>query len=288
MRLFCFGLGYVAGYLAQAVIRAGGSVSGTTRSAEKCAALRELGVNAYVMGQDEIQQALSQATHIIVSIPPDILGEDVNTAYMEYINNGAWIGYLSTTGVYGDCKGEWVDENSLTQPTEARSSARLQAEKRWRALGKGRGITVQIFRLGGIYGPGRNTLEQLQRGTARRIDKPGHYFSRIHIDDIVQVLQAAMSAPQQEQVYNVCDDSPSSSREVVEYASSLLGMEPPPLEAFETAGLSPVARSFYAANRRVCNDRIKQVLGVRLRYPTYREGIRSIYHNMQNGIVFAT
>ena len=183
-----------------------------------------------------------------------------------------WAGYLGTTAVYGDRQGGWVDEETPLEPTLARADRRARAEAAW----QGSGLPVHIFRLAGIYGPGRNAFTNLRDGTARRIVKPGQVFSRIHVEDIATILEASMAQPRPGRIYNVCDDEPAPPQDVVAYAARLLGIEPPPEQAYETAQLSPMARTFYKDNRRVRNARIKEELGVRLAYPTYREGLQSL------------
>jgi nucleoside-diphosphate-sugar epimerase len=192
------------------------------------------------------------------------------------IPNLAWLGYLSTTGVYGDRGGERVDETSELQPTSERGTRRVAAETAWLDLCRDRDVPVHFFRLAGIYGPGRSPFDALRAGTARRIDKPGQVFSRIHVDDLATVLRASMARPRPGAVYNVCDDEPASPAEVIAHAAALLGLPPLPLVPFEAAELSPMARSFYADNKRVSNALIKQELGVRLRYPSYRDGLPAI------------
>ncbi|WP_371679619.1 SDR family oxidoreductase [Microvirga sp. KLBC 81] len=188
-----------------------------------------------------------------------------------------WIGYLSTVGVYGDAQGAWVDENTPTQPVNERSRHRVTAEGQWLAFGKRGSVAVQIFRLAGIYGPGRNALRKVADGTARRIIKPGQVFNRIHTADIAQVLMASIEHPSRSAIYNVADDEPGPPQDVITYAARLLGLEPPPEVSFEAATLNAMARSFYRDNKRVRNVRIKDELGVRLRFPTYREGLDALY-----------
>jgi nucleoside-diphosphate-sugar epimerase len=183
-----------------------------------------------------------------------------------------WVGYLSTTGVYGDTGGAWVDEAAPLRAGQERGRARIAAEAAWRATG----LPVHIFRLAGIYGPGRGPFEKVRDGTARRIVKPGQYFSRIHVDDIAQVLAASIARPDPGAVYNVCDDAPVAPEEVLLHAADLLGLPPPPEVAYAEAEMTPMARSFYAESRRVRNDRIKRDLGVRLHFPDYRAGLAAI------------
>jgi nucleoside-diphosphate-sugar epimerase len=280
-RLFCFGLGYTALALARALQAEGWTVAGTTRSAEKRAALAEEGIRAHLFARDQPLRdagaALAGASHVVVSIGPDELGDPVLAHHRGDLLDAPelrWVGYLSTTGVYGDRGGEWVDEADVVAPRLPRTRRRVAAEGAWLASG----LPVHVFRLAGIYGPGpgRNQLDAVRSGSARRIVKPGQVFGRVHVDDIVHVLRASMARPNPCAIYNVADDEPAPPQDVVAYAANLLGVEPPPEVPFETALLSPLARSFYAESRRVDNARIKQELGVRLRYPTYREGLRTI------------
>jgi nucleoside-diphosphate-sugar epimerase len=188
----------------------------------------------------------------------------------------AWIGYLSTVGVYGDRQGGWVDETSETQPISPRSRRRLAAEEAWCAFGAHTNRRVQIFRLAGIYGPGRSAIDRLQEGTARRIVKAGQVFNRIHVDDIAAVLRAAIAGNGTQQVYNVTDDEPAPPQDVIAFAADLMRLPPPPEIAFQEADLSPMAASFYADNKRVSNARLREDLGVQLKFPSYREGLRAI------------
>ena len=188
----------------------------------------------------------------------------------------AWIGYLSTVGVYGDCQGQWVDETAPARPTSERSLRRVRAENAWLAFGSESGRRVEIFRLAGIYGPGRNVIDNLKAGTARRIVKAGQVFNRIHVEDIAGVLAAAIDGRGVHNIYNVSDDEPAPPQDVIACAAELLGLPVPPDIPFEQAGLTGMAGSFWAENKRVSNARIKNALGVTLAYPTYREGLRAI------------
>lgn len=273
MRVFCFGYGYVAQHLAERLKREGSHVTGTSRDADRAATIGGYVLDGTIPLDAEGLQALRASTHVLVSIPPEEDGMDV--AFRQHgtdLHHKTWVGYLSTTGVYGDYGGDWVDEKSAMLATEPRSVRRIEAERNWLHAG------AHIFRLAGIYGPGRNALEQVRRGEARRIGKPGQYFSRIHIEDIVAVLLASMRQPHPQEIYNLCDDEPAPGHEVVAYACELLGQKPPPLIPYAQAELSPMARSFYAANRRVRNGKIKENLGIALAHPTYREGLASILH----------
>ncbi len=187
-----------------------------------------------------------------------------------------WLGYLSTTGVYGDRGGGWVDETARLLPTGERGRRRVAAEQGWLGLWHDSGVPVHIFRLAGIYGPGRSAFDALRAGTAKRIDKPGQVFSRIHVEDLARVLVASIGQPRPGAVYNVCDDDPSPPEAVVAHAATLLGMPQPPLVPFEAAELSPMARSFYDDNKRVSNRLIKTELGVCLLYPDFRVGLAAI------------
>jgi len=189
-----------------------------------------------------------------------------------------WLGYLSSTGVYGDRHGEWVDETTVPDPSNPRSARRLAAEIAWQVLAARTGAPLHIFRIAGIYGPGRNPLEALRAGRARRFDKPGQIFSRIHVDDLAHVLAASIAKPSPGAIYNVCDDEPAAQADVIAYGAELLGLPPPPLEPYAAAepSLSEMARSFYRESKRVRNDRMKRELDITLAYPTYREGLRAL------------
>ena len=219
--------------------------------------------------------AFAGATHILSSVPPDEQGDPVlaeHAADLARLNGVRWVGYLSTTGVYGDHGGGWVDETTPANPIGERGRRRVEAERGWRALP----LPVHVFRLAGIYGPGRNQFDGLRAGTAKRIDKPGQVFSRIHVDDLAAALRLSMGAPRTAAIYNLADDEPAPPQEVVAYAADLLGVEPPPLIPFEQAELSPMAASFYAESKRVSNALIKRELGWRPKFPTYREGLRAL------------
>ena len=280
-QLFCFGLGYTAQALAARLVADGWTIAGTGRSGEPAAALAARGYAAHRFDRDHPlpPEVLADATHILVSIPPDEAGDPALDRHGDDIPampSLAWLGYLSTTGVYGDRDGGWVDETSELRPTGSRGRRRVAAEAAWLDLGRDRGVPVHIFRLAGIYGPGRSPFDALRAGTAKRIAKPGQVFSRIHVDDLASVLVASITRPRPGAVYNVCDDAPASPADVVAHAAQLLGLPPPPLVAFDEAALSPMARSFYADNKRVSNALIKSELGIRLRYPDYRAGLAAI------------
>lgn len=269
--LISFGHGYVARRLSDHLRPLGWNVTGTARSAERAAELTTRGERAVIWPGAEPD--LTGATHVLISVPPDADGCPVARRFAGGLRAAGvrWVGYLSTTGVYGDHVGDWVDEGSACRPTHDRAARRLRAEEDWQATG----LPVHVFRLSGIYGPGRSVFDQLRAGRARRIDKPGQLFSRIHVDDICAVLAASMAAPLPG-LWNLADDLPSHAHEVVTEAARLLGIVPPPIVPFEDAGLSQAAREFYSSSRRVGNARMKADFGIALRYSTYREGLRAI------------
>jgi len=280
-KLFCFGLGYSALALAETLLAEGWGVAGTCRAAEKQADFARRGVEALLFESDRplVESAFEGVTHVLQSIPPGAEGDPVlpmHGAMLARRRQIRWFGYLSTTGVYGDRGGDWVEEHDDLQPTGERGRRRVAAEVGWSRLLYAEGLPLHVFRLAGIYGPGRSALDSLRAGTAKRVIKPGQVFSRIHVADIVQVLRASMARPNAGAVYNVCDDDPAPPWEVVEYAAELLGIPAPPAVPFEQAELSDMARSFYDDNKRVRNDRIKRELGVQLMYPSYREGLRAL------------
>lgn len=285
-RLFCFGLGYSAQALARTLRADGWSVAGTTRTAESLAALRAAGWDDVVLFSRErplleAGAALAGTTHLLSSVPPDADGDpvlDLHAADIAAISGLAWAGYLSTTGVYGDRQGGVVDERSERNPASERGRRRVAAEDSWLSLWRDAGVPVHIFRLAGIYGPGRNALETVRQGRARRIHRPDQVFGRIHVDDIVATLQASIARPDPGTAYNLADDEPAPPDAVIVHACELLGVEPPSLEHFDEVKdtLSAMARSFYGESKRVSNRRIKDELGVRLKWPTYREGLRGL------------
>ena len=273
--LLSFGHGYTARALAAHLMARGWRVTGTTRKPDKARAMQAEGVETVLF--PETRPELDGVTHILVSTPPDASGDPVLRAMRSEIAGRAgqlsWVGYLSTTGVYGDRKGGWVDETSSLEPTSQRGRWRVAAETEWAAIP---GLPLHIFRLAGIYGPGRGALEKVRTGTARRVIKKGQVFSRAHVDDIVQVLLASIVRPNPGAVYNVCDDDPAPPQDVIEQAAKLLGRPVPPDESFETAVMSPMMRSFYGESKKVRNNRIKRELGVVLKYPTYRVALDAL------------
>jgi len=282
--LFCFGLGYTAGALSRRLMAQGWSVRGTSRSDKACAELATQGITAWPFDRErslaDPTTAFDGVTHVLASVPPDGAGDPVLDCHGSDIAALSpllqWVGYLSTTGVYGDRSGGSVDEMSDRRPSTVRGERRVVAEDGWCALWRDRGVPVHLFRLAGIYGPDRNALETVRNGRARRIVKPGQVFSRIHVDDISAVLEASIARPDPGAAYNVCDDEAAPPQDVIAFACDLLGVDPPPEVPFEEAELSDMARSFYAENKRVANDRIKNELGVTLAYPDYRTGLRDL------------
>lgn len=281
-KLFCFGYGYTANYLGHALSEQGDwAIGGTTRESERRDEMRARGINAHLFDYHvplpDPKLVLDGVTHLLISTPPDDDGDPAFLAHGHDIFNLPsleWIGYLSTTGVYGDRDGEWVDETTEIRPSTQRGSRRASAENQWLSLLESHGLPTHVFRLAGIYGPGRSALDSIRAGIARRIDKPGHTFSRIHVEDIVQIVMASMMQPHPGSIYNVVDDLPAPSHEVIEYASQLMGRPSLPLVPFEKADLAPITMSFYSDNRRVKNDKIKQELGISLKYPDYKTGLQ--------------
>ncbi len=278
--LLSFGHGFSARALTRLLLPEGWRVIGTTRSAEKAEALRAEGVEALIWPGSDMRVALAEATHLLLSAAPDDDGDPVLGALAGDIIATAdtleWVGYLSTTGVYGDHQGGWVDETTPLTPSTRRGHQRVKAEGQWQALAETSGLALHIFRLAGIYGPGRGPFSKVRLGTARRIIKKDQVFSRIHVDDIAQVLAASIAQPNPGAVYNVCDNEAAPPEDVLAHAAELLGVALPPEEDYETAEMTPMARSFYAESKRVRNDRIREELGVKLAYPTYRDGLAAL------------
>ena len=276
--LFAMGLGYSAAALSRRLLAQGWRVIGTTRSPEKAARLKAQGIEPLMWPGTPLDGALAEATHILLSIAPDAAGDPVIVAEADALRAARpeWVGYLSTTGVYGDHDGGWVDETTPLTPGTARGRQRVLAEAQWQALAADHGWPLHIFRLAGIYGPGRGPFRKVKDGTAQRIVKPGQFFSRIHVEDIGQVLDASIHRPDPGAVYNVCDDDPSPPQDVLAHAAELLGLPIPPEVDIDKADMTPMARSFYAESKRVRNDRMKRDLGIRLLYPTYRDGLAAL------------
>jgi nucleoside-diphosphate-sugar epimerase len=281
LTLLIFGFGYTGKALARRLQAEGWSVAATARKPEDRQAVEALGVQPIDPADPEaLTQATSTAQAILVTAPPGERGCPGLEALAPAIAaSGAfpdWIGYLSTTGVYGDRAGRWVSETSALNAQSVEGARRVAAERDWLQMGRGMGLTVTVFRLPGIYGPGRSPFDRLREGTARRLVKPGHVFSRIHVEDLAAGLAASIARPRPAGIYNLCDDEPASAADVTAYAAGVLGMEPPPEEPFDPLALSPAAQRFYAECKRVSNARAKAELGWRPAYPTYREGLQAI------------
>jgi nucleoside-diphosphate-sugar epimerase len=280
--LLCFGMGFSATALARRLKAKGWRITGTSRTAAGVAGLTGQGFDAVRLdGEAPFDPAwLDGVSHVVASAPPDADGDPVlrvaGAALIAHAASLRWVAYLSTTGVYGDRGGDWVDEESPLRPTTARGERRLAAERDWLALWRAHGLPAHLFRLAGIYGPGRNQLAAVLEGTARRVVKPGQVFSRIHVDDVAGVLEASIARPHPGRAYNVCDDEPAPPQDVVAWAARLLDRPVPPEIAFDGAELSPMAKSFYAESKRVANARIKDELGYRLTYPNYRQGLAAL------------
>ena len=280
-KIFCFGYGYTASHLAARLQKNRWSVAGTTRNADKAARMKAAGVTPHIWeGGDVPAPWLDGVNALLVSAAPGEEGCPALNAARESIAENAdrysWVGYLSSNGVYGDHDGAWVDEETTPRAQAPRAIRRLAAEKAWRALAAECSLPLVIFRLPGIYGPGRSTFDALRIGTGKRIFKTGQVFNRMHVEDIARYLEQSINKPNAGALFNLCDDEPSPPQDVVEYAATLMGVAPPPLVPLEEAALSPMARSFYKDNKRVSNARVKSALGDHLTFPTYREGLRAI------------
>jgi len=279
-RLFIFGLGYSGLEIARLARANGWQVAGTVRDPDKARQYTAEGIETHLFDGTApfAADALAKASHVLCTIAPGASGDPALKHCASHLREARWLGYLSTTGVYGNADGGWVDETSPTHPGQPRSIERLATERAWQVMAFEAAAALDIFRLPGIYGPGRSAIDQVKAGTARRIDKPGQAFSRIHVADIASTVVAALTKPSRGAIYNVADDLPAPTAEVIAYACELLGVTPPPLIPWEQIAptLSAMARSFYAENRKVKNVRIKRELGVTLRYPTYREGLKAI------------
>ncbi|MDE4173709.1 SDR family oxidoreductase [Phaeobacter sp. PT47_59] len=273
--LLSIGYGYSAQALARRVLARGWRVIGTTRDVLEDGGPTEVDLLQWPGGD----VPLEGVTHVLSSVGPNEDGDPVITALRDQLATRAaagqfdWVGYLSTTAVYGDQGGAWVDEDTPVAPSSRRGAWRAQAEAEWQAIP---GLPLHIFRLAGIYGPGRGPFAKLMAGTARRIVKPGQVFSRIHVEDIATVLEASIDRPNPGAIYNVCDDEPAPPQDVLGFGAELLGLPVPAEVPFDEAGMTPMARSFYGENKRVRNTRIKEELGVTLAYPDYRVGLRAV------------
>lgn len=283
MRVFVFGLGFSGTAFADRIRSRADWLGGTVRSAENAQRLATTGIEALVFDGEEpshaVSAALAETTHLLISIAPGEAGDRVLAHHRDAILSAGrlqWIGYLSTVGVYGNHDGAWIDEDTPPRPRPGRSAHRIAAETAWTDIADTRDLPLGIFRIAGIYGPGRNTFVNLESGKARRLVKPGQVFNRVHVADIAATLAAAVERPAT-RIYNLADNEPAPPQDVVTYAAGLMGVEPPPEVPFEEADLSAMARSFYGENKRVCNRRIREELGVELAYPTYREGLGALW-----------
>ena len=281
--LFCFGLGYSSGAVANLLSKRGWRISGTSTSLAGAGRLTDQGYRGLTFdgttANQNIEEELNSATHVLLSIPPGAVGDPAFLQHGRDIAESksiAWIGYFSTVGVYGDAQGGWVSEETEAKPGSERGQRRLAAEENWLKLAREAGKHAAVFRLPGIYGPGRSAIDDVLGGTARSIIKPGQVFNRIHADDIAAAVIASIERPHPGRVYNVTDDEPGPPQDVVNFAAGLLGHPPPPSMDFATATLSPMARSFYSENKRVANTRMKAELGILLKYPNYRDGLTAI------------
>lgn len=277
-----FGFGFCARALAPLLAARGVKLSATCRDDDRQGELEAAHITPLRLTQTPLSAAqLDGVTHILLSAAPEDDGDPALPLLQDALAARAktlhWIGYLSTTGVYGDHGGAWIDEDTPPGPIGARGQRRVEAEAAWGSLAAAHDLPLHYFRLAGIYGPGRNQLRSLKNGTARRIDKPGQVFSRIHVDDIAQVLAASIERPNPGRAYSVCDHEPAPPQDVVAFAAGLLHTTPPPLLPIDDVVLSPMAKSFYADNKRIRNQRIVDELGVALIYPTYREGLRALF-----------
>ncbi|MGN6098484.1 MAG: SDR family oxidoreductase [Bosea sp. (in: a-proteobacteria)] len=283
MKLLILGLGYSAGFFARAALARGWEVTGTVRSAERAAELSREGIRTLVFGgfavSTALAKAVAEAEAVLVSVQPAEDGDPVLQRLRGDLAAAPalrWIGYLSTIGVYGNQDGAWIDETQPVKPGNARNTLRVAIEQDWLALGRDSGKAVQIFRLAGIYGPGRNPVAKLREGKSTRLVKPGQVFNRIHVDDIAGILMAWLAGPRNGAIYNVTDDEPAPPQDVVSFAAELTGLEAPPEMPFSEARLSPMAASFYGENKRVSNALVKRELGYAFRYPSYREALRAL------------
>lgn len=278
MRLVVLGHGYSAGFLTRLLVPQGWAVTGTTR--DDPARVADAGATPLRWPGEEpaIRAEIARADAILISAGPDAEGDPALRDFADALAAAParWLGYLSTTGVYGDHQGGWVDETTPLTPATRRGQQRVAAEAAWQMLATTHGLPLHIFRLAGIYGPGRGPFQKLREGTARRIVKPGQVFSRIHAEDIAQTLAASIARPNPGAIYNLCDDDPAPPEAVIAHAAALLGVPVPPAEDYATAEMTPMARSFYAESKRVANDRIKRELGVQLRHPDYRSGLKAL------------
>lgn len=283
---FIFGPGFTGQMIAKKALENGWAVGGTFRTPEKAESLSHLGIHPVPFGGDEMAAAMARASHWLVSIAPGQQGDPALIAAQTHLKNKTppkWIGYLSSTNVYGNHDGDWVDETTLTQPSLDRGIRRVAAEKAWQELASSIHARCHVFRLAGIYGPGRNAVRSLLDGKARRIIKPGQLFSRIHVTDIAEAVWRAMAGTYESDIFNLADDMPCPPQLVIEEAAKLMGITPPAEIPFEEADLSPMAKSFYLESKRVKNNRVKEKLGLSLRYPSFREALPELVEAEMQG-----
>ena len=276
--LLIFGHGYTANAFVDYVRSIDWEIFGTTRNAQTADSLIKKGVKPLIWSDvSKIKSVINRSDYILHSIPPTENGDPVYKRYAETIisrsTNLFWFGYLSTTSVYGNHNGKWVDENIPVNPSSNRGLLRVKAENDWSGI---KDLPLHIFRLAGIYGPNRSPLDKIRSGKAQLIIKPGQFFSRIHVEDIARILKASIEMPNHGSVYNVCDDMPAAPDEVLDYAAKLINYSDLPKVAFEEADLSPMAKSFYSENKRVKNDRIKNELKITLKYPNFETGLNAL------------
>ncbi len=281
-KMLIFGFGYTAAFLAKKLVDMDFNISGTSRTQRSFALDIEKGYDLINFAKMDVEKCLRSVTHVLISTPPSAqFGDPVLSNFVDLIKKYApqfqWVGYLSSTGVYGDHQGEWVDESSASISLGPQAELRLNAERAWLSLAQNHQLPLHVFRIAGIYGPQRNALTRIAQGKTQTIYKENHYFSRIHVQDIAEVLVASIKTPNPISIYNVADDEPAPAHEVDEYAAHLLNVAMPERVAFELATLSPMAKEFYTHHRRVSNRKIKQELLVALKYPSYREGLQSLY-----------
>ena len=281
MRLFVFGYGYSARALAKRLTPRGWTVAATFREPGGEARLVAEGIEPVAVSDaGRIAAQMGAAQAVLITAPPTAQGCPALPALVRPMARAGafpdWIGYLSTTGVYGDRQGGWVFEQSRLAAQSAEGARRVAAERDWLEVGRGMGLTITLHRLPGIYGPGRSAFDRLREGRARRVAAPGQVFSRIHVDDLAAGLEASIARPRAGGVYNLCDDEPAPNSQVVAHAATLLGIAPPPEETLDLDALAPSARRFYAETKRVSNALAKAELGWRPLYPTYREGLTAI------------
>jgi len=276
--LLIFGHGYTANAFVDYVKSVDWEIFGTTRNSQNADLLIKKGVRPLMWSDvSKIKSVINKSDYILHSIPPTEIGDPVYKKFAEAIisrsANLSWFGYLSTTSVYGNHDGKWVDENIPVNPSSNRGLLRVKAENNWSSISN---LPLHIFRLAGIYGPDRSPLDKIRSGKAQLVVKPGQFFSRIHVEDIARVLKASIEMPNYGSVYNVCDDMPAAPDEVLDYAAKLINYPDLPKVAFEEADLSPMAKSFYTDNKRVKNDRIKSELKITLKYPNFETGLNAL------------